>query len=116
MKLTTKGILQLLPVDGNLKKELLDNWDKMEPDQRANLEQLVWDTYRALYKLRLEEKLRLELAKLGRDEGTLEPALYSRLQEETDREMASENFSVSTSSELTSIREKLQTFLKDKST
>lgn len=87
MKVTTKSIIKILPLDKDLKTSLLDDFDTLDPDKKFIMEGLLWDSYHALYKLKLEENL--QKAFIHAHEGTqeLDQEMYKKVKKETNEQM-----------------------------
>lgn len=111
MKLTTKDILKILPFEENFKKNLLDNFDSLDQDQKFNIERLIWDTYDALFELKLEENLQIALLAAKNNQEKLNDELYARVEELTEREMQGNEFKLSTEVDLEQARQKLLTLI-----
>ena len=61
MKINTTDIIKFMPFEDNFKTDLIKNFDTLDPNKKFALEQVIWDAYEAIYKLRLEENIRLAL-------------------------------------------------------
>lgn len=108
MKITTKDLIQLLPFEEAFKASLLADFDNLSADQRANIADIVWDTYAAVYQIRLDKNTReaLVLAETGQKQ--LDSEFYKKIREKTNSEMQSQLSQVETTVDLSEAREELQ--------
>ena len=111
MKLTTIGILKALPFEQNFKEKLIQDLSSMDPDKKFLIVQMIWDTYKALYEIKLEENMQNALGKVKEGAAVLDDELYIRVKEQTDKEFESETFTIGNESELAEVRKKLETLL-----
>ncbi len=116
MKMTTKDIIQVLPFGKEFQKELLEGFDTLTPDQKFNIEQIVWDAYGAIYRIRLDKNTReaLMLAEDGKE--ALDKKFYDRVREKTDKEMQTKMVQAETTVDLSEAREALQDIIKGTTT
>lgn len=112
MKVTTDNIIRFLPLDKPFKDYLLENFSKFNPDQRFNIEQLLWNTFEALYKLKLEEIFELAFLRAKNNQEKLDEDFYKRVRQQTDKEFENDFLNTTTDTELSSVRQKLESFLK----
>src|SRR6266581_3784596 len=87
MELNTKNIIKALPFEETLKTELLNQFDTLTPDQKYTITRIVWQTWNAIFKLRLEEKVEDALADMREGKGEINPTEYAKLRQETLKEM-----------------------------
>lgn len=113
MKITTKDIIKILPLDENMRKTLLEEFDSMDPDRKYNLEKIMWDTYYTMYKLKLEENIQLALLKAKDNQEKLDEDFYSRVREQTEKEMQSEEVQKTQSADLDSARKAMELIVKE---
>ncbi len=59
--LTTQKIITILPIDAQLKQELLDGFDSFEPSIKFKLERILWDAYYQQYEMKLQENIQKKL-------------------------------------------------------
>lgn len=111
MKLTTQNIIKALPIEPALKQQVLEGWESMETSRKFALEQFIWDTYYALYQLRLQENLQQGMLRARENKETLDSSFYQRIQEQTEKDMEKEESVTQTQGELTQVREKLEALL-----
>lgn len=112
MKLTTIDIIKILPFEDGFKKSLLAEFDQLEFNKKFDMEQVIWNTYEALYKIKLQENLDVALSQFGTGDEKLDPEFYKKIQEQTHQEMQSESVQVSTDVDLDATREKLQELIR----
>lgn len=108
MALTTKDIIQLLPYTEDFKRDLLEKFDGMDPDQKFNIVEIVWDTYTALYNMKLEENMQLAIQKAADKQETIDKDFYARIKAQTDQEMQKAAGQAETTVDLSDAREELQ--------
>lgn len=108
MKITTKDIIKILPFEEQFKKNLLDQFDQFDPDQKFTIEQVIWDTYDGFYRLKLEENIELALLAAKENKEKLDEQFYARVRELTERDIQTNLSSGAALADLTSTREKLQ--------
>jgi hypothetical protein len=115
MKLTTTDIIRILPITQETKDSLTSTWESMDPDTRFDLEQILWDAYDTIYDITLDENIKLELLKATQEEVVLDDSFYARMREKTDEQIQKQQQTKIDSSELSSIRQKLETFMQTNS-
>ncbi|RJQ38427.1 hypothetical protein C4559_01410 [Candidatus Microgenomates bacterium] len=86
----TKDIIKILPLDEKTKMELLDRYDNLDPDVKARIIDLLWDTYDAMYDLKFEENMQLALYRAKEGKEKLDQELGKRIQEQTEKEIEKE--------------------------
>ena len=110
--ITTLDILKILPFEKEFKDNLLDNFEKLTLDQQNAMEDIIWETYDALCKMKLEENLELAFQRAKNNQEKLDEDFYARIKEQTEKEIM-ENFNTSLdSAELTDAREELEKIMK----
>lgn len=113
MKITTKDILKLLPFEKKFKSDLLNSFDNLIPDQKFTIEQMLWDIYFALFKLKLEENLQVALLSAKEDQEKLDDGFYKRIREQTEKEMQNEAAKKIEEADLSIVRGKIESLLKN---
>ncbi len=111
MKVTTQDIIKALPFEDIFKRSLLQQFDKLNPGRKFIIEQTLWDTYDALFQLKVEEKMQLAFDRAKRNEETLDETFYKRIKDEAEKEMEKGFFQNTKESDLSAIRSKLQTLM-----
>ena len=109
--MTTQDIIQILPFEEEFKTKLLADFDTLTPDQKFTIEQYIWDTYNAIYKIRLEANVEEALAKVADKQETIDKDFYKRIEDRTKLEMDKQQATVETKVDLSSTREELQKIL-----
>jgi hypothetical protein len=112
MKLTAKDIIKMLPYRKEFKEDLLNTFDTLTPDQKFNIVQIVWDTYNALYQLKLEENTEIAMMEVADGKEGLDKDFYKRIKDKTAQDMKKEYTEVAATSDLSSAREELEKILK----
>lgn len=114
MKITTQDIVKILPFEPAFKKSLTDFFEKADADRKFNLEQVLWDTYYTYYQIRLDENIELAMERAKANQEKLDGEFYKRVREETQKQLETESLGEVTTSDLDSVRAKLQSFLQQK--
>ncbi len=109
MTVTTELIIKMLPLDMELKKQLLDGWNGLSADQKYGITQTLWSAYVALYELTLDKNM--EAAFLDENE-KMDAQLYDRIKTKTEQEIQQLGMAETTSVDLSETREELQELLK----
>ena len=112
MNLSTKEIIKILPLDENLKQELLEKYDTLDPRQKYKIDMVMWKGYYTLFKLKLDENLQKALKKVESGEESGE-SMYGRINQQTEQEMLSLTQKDVASFDLDATREKLQSVISD---
>ncbi len=112
MKLTAKDIVRALPFEDVFKRTLLSQYDTLPPSRRFAIDVLLTDTYETLYQLKVQEKLQLAFEKVRNGQFVLNENFYKDIRQEAEKEMREGMLQHTTESDLSAIRSKLQTYLK----
>lgn len=113
MKLKTKDLIKILPFEEKFKTELLSEYDNLNPDQKFEIVRLLWNTYDALYELKLEENMQAGLIRVENGQESLNKDFYKRIEEQTKKEMESQTTQSIESSNLTSARAAMEMIVKE---
>jgi hypothetical protein len=113
MKITTLDIIKVLPFEEEFKNNLLEGFDALTPDQKFNIEQIVWDAYGALYQIKLDKNTREALLKVEDGQEDLDKEFHKRIKEKTEKEMQEQFSQAETNVDLTEAREALQAIIKN---
>lgn len=108
----TKKILQALPFDKAFKNDLLAKLDSYDTVSKFQISQIIWDTYFALYELKLDENLDAAFERGEKNQETFDENFYKRARALTDKQMEEELISTNTKIDLTTTREKLEELMK----
>lgn len=114
MELTTKNIIKILPFKDDFKRSLLERFDSLTDDQRLQIERFIWDFYDALFEIKLQENIQLALAKADDKQTKLDKEFYSRIEEQTEKELMESSVDISAKVDLDRAREQLEEIVKDK--
>lgn len=112
--MTTKAIIKLLPFDKEFQDFLLTNYDGFSPDQRFVIEQMLWDGYCAIYKIKLEENMGRALIKARMNQEKLNGEFYRKIHDQTIKEIQTKYHSEKTVNELEQVRSRLQAAIAQK--
>ncbi len=108
-KLSTKDIINFLPLDKKIKDVLLDKYpDKLTYELKSEIEELMWDLYYEYYDVVYNKNLEEEIAKKA---GPPEPGYQDRVLAKTEEDMSRETEQTLTSTSIEDIRNKLQQLL-----
>ncbi len=55
-EITTKSLINILPLSSDLKLELLENYDNYPQEERNRISELVWNLYYDLYDAKIQEE------------------------------------------------------------
>lgn len=113
MELTTKDIIKILPFEEAFKRDLLDRYDNLAPDERYTVEQLLWDLYDEIYTLKLQGKIEAALEPGSTSKFPLDDEFYRNVKQEVDEEMMSESTKLVETVDLQAARDKLQSLIKE---
>lgn len=115
MKITTLDIIKILPFEAEFKKSMIEGFDAFTPDQKFNIEQIVWDAYGALYQIKLDKNTREALMKVEDGQESLDKEFHKRIKDQTEKEMQTQFNQTETNVDLTEAREALQAIIKNPS-
>lgn len=113
MKLTTKDIIKILPFNDALKTRLLKGFDTLNPDQKFMVEDVVWNTYLTIYKLRLQENVQAGLLRARNNKEKLDESFYDRMEEQTEKEMDSEGLAITEKVNLEAAQKAMELIVKE---
>ncbi|MBI2074504.1 MAG: hypothetical protein HYT83_01560 [Candidatus Levybacteria bacterium] len=113
MTITTKEIIKLLPFEDKFRLELLEKFDSLNPDQKFNMEQILWDAYFALYKLKLDENLQLAFLRAKENQEKLDKDFYKRVEEQTEKELSENTIEVTEEVDLEAARKAMEKIIKE---
>lgn len=113
MNITTKEIIKILPFDKKFKFELLEAFDTLSPDQKFNIEQILWDSYFALYKLKLDENLQLAFLRAKENKEALDKDFFNRVEQQTEEEIKSGTIETAESVDLEAARKAMEVIVKE---
>lgn len=114
MKITTEGIIKVLPFEEEYRTQLLQSLTTLDLDKKANVEQVLWDTYFAFYKMKFDENMKLELVNMSQNNLPVNDEFYARVTQKTEQDMLNEFVDTSVSVDLTDARTKIDQILQAK--
>lgn len=115
MNITTQSIIKILPFDQEFKQTLLDNLEKYDLDTKFKITQLLWDTYFALYELKLQENIDDSMNHIVETNDSLSHDLFTKARDRTNQDMEQELIKTSETVDLTTTREKIEEIIRDAS-
>ncbi|MBI3955165.1 hypothetical protein HY338_01870, partial [Candidatus Gottesmanbacteria bacterium] len=104
-------IIRILPLDKKIQEKLLEGFDKLSPDKKFSLEEIVWDTYEAIYKLKLQENIGLALLRAKSSQEKLDEDFYKRAKQQTEKEMETDLSERSSKVNISDISTKLESII-----
>ncbi len=113
MTLTTRSIIKILPFEEGFKTDLLDLFEQLDDDQKLVIQQILWDTYFAIYKGALEEKTQEAMVKAGEGKEKLDKEFYLRVEQEIEKEMQGVAVKQSESVDLGIARKAMELIIKE---
>lgn len=87
MQLKTKDLIHIIPFSDDVRTQLLKEYDSMDPVRKDTVVELLWNTYEALYALKLDENTQLALQRAENGEEKLDSGFYDRVKEKTKQDM-----------------------------
>lgn len=112
MKITTQSIINILPFEESFRKELFSGLDNLSPDQKFNVEELIWDAYGALYQIILDKNMGEALLRVEAGEEMPDKEFYNKVREKTNNEIQNQISSTDVAIDLSETREELEKILK----
>ncbi len=101
----------MLPLDKQFQSKLLEGFDKLNSDQKFALEEIVWGTYEAIYKLKLQENIGLALLRAKSSQEKLDEDFYKRAKQQTEKEMETDFSESASKVNITDVRTKLDSII-----
>lgn len=114
MKITTKDVIKILPMDERFRLSLLTEFDDMHPDEKFQMERVLWDVYGQYYTFRLQQNMQKALLKAEKNEAQLGPKLFSKVRIQTEEELKRESMTKVETVDLHEVRERIQNLMKEK--
>ncbi len=109
--MTTLNIIRMLPLDRKFQAKLLEGFDKLDPDQKFALEEIVWDTYQAIYKLKLQENIGLALLRAKSNQEKLDEDFYKRAKQQTEKDMETDFSQSAAKTNISDVSTKLESII-----
>lgn len=113
IELTIPIILKILPFDAEVRAELLEKMETMDPDRRFYFERLLWEAYDALYELKLQENTQKAFLRAKQNREKLDKDFYARIEEQTEKEMMDETLESSEKADLEDVRKAMEVIVKE---
>lgn len=109
--MTTLNIIRMLPFEKQFQTKLLEGFDKLSPDQKFALEEIVWDTYEAIYKLKLQENIGLSLLRAKSNQEKLDEDFYKRAKQQTEKDMETDFSQSAAKTNISEVSTKLESII-----
>lgn len=113
MTLTTKDIIKMLPFEEAFKAKLLEDFDTLSPDQKYQIEELIWDAYAVIYQLRFEKNFREALLRVEEKKEEIDEEFSKRIREQTNKDLQNTQTQQSSAIDLSETRAALQEIIND---
>lgn len=84
---TTLDVIKFLPFDENLKKDLIESYEGLDPEKKYNIGMMMWAAYNALFELKLERNLEIAFEEAMNNQEKLNAEFYDRVRDLTQNEM-----------------------------
>src|SRR5260221_327136 len=85
--MTTKDAIKLLPIDDELKLQILRTYDYMDDAQKLAISRIAWKTYDLLRQTEIDLNIEKELDKVEKGEAHLGQDFYGRVLEHAQQNM-----------------------------
>ncbi len=113
MTITTKDIIKILPFQEAFKIDFLEKFDTLPSDKKFSVEQILWDAYYALYRLKFDANISLAFERAKNNEETLDKDFYKRVEEQTEKEMETQALESTEKVDLESARKAMELIVKE---
>jgi hypothetical protein len=111
--MTTKDAIKQLPIEDELKLQVLRLYDYMEPDQKLIIERTAWNAYFIMQKETIQQNIELQFEKVEKGEAELGEDFYADVVKETDKEMVENVQNAKGSVDLAVARKAMQQIVKE---
>ena len=109
--MTTLNIIRMLPLDRKIQVKLLEGFDKLDSDKKFALEEIVWGTYEAIYKLKLQENIGLALLRAKSNQEKLDEDFYKRAKQQTEKDMETDFSQSAAKTNISDVSTKLESII-----
>lgn len=116
MKISTEGIIKVLPFDPTFREHLLLAIPMLSPDKKSEVEQVLWDTYFAIYKMKFDENMQAELAASVKGAEPFDESIYERVTIKTEKDMMDELVNETIALDLEAAKVKLEVVMNNSET
>lgn len=113
MQLTTKTIIKSLPFEQSFKHELLEQFDALDADTQNAIARIAWDTFYAMYQLKLEENTQLAFVKAQVNQEKLDKDFYQRVKEKTQKELEDDLAGTTQETDLAAARKAMELIMQE---
>ena len=111
--LRTKELIKLIPFDRNFHEELYNRFDALSEDEKIAIEQIIWRTYMALFRLFLQQNLEIAMQEITDGDKELDSLKYAEIYEQTQKSFAQSLSQMADTQELSQAQEELGKIIKD---
>lgn len=108
MKIKTKDLIKILPLEESFRTELLQKYESMSPEQKYPIIQLLWDTYDALFRLKVEENMQSAFLRAKNNQEKLDHSFYDRIKIQTEKQLEEENSKILENVDLSAARKAME--------
>lgn len=106
--MTTLDAIKLLPMDDEVKTQILNMYEYMEPAQRLSIETMAWEYYDMMLGQKLDANLDEQMDKVLKGEENLGKEYYAKAVKKTDIEMTKSLSSSATQTDLAAARKAME--------
>jgi hypothetical protein len=111
--MTIKDVIKFLPLDGELKLQILRTYDYMDPAQKLAISRVAWNTYYQLKQTQVDLEIGKQLGKVKQGQAHLGPDFYEEVLKNTDQEINKELSNSSGAVDLATARQAMQQIMKE---
>lgn len=113
MKMTTKTIIKILPIDKEVKDKFESEYDSFPQDKKYEADRMLWGYFDTLYALKLEENTQLLLLEAKEKKVKLDKNFYKKVREKTEKEIAELSIKSVDSASLEEARRAMEIIVKE---
>ncbi len=113
IQLTTKTIINFLPLSGEVKLDLLEKYDKLSREEQLRISDVVWQAYYSIYDIKIKENFDKAIAEAEMTGHEPDKTFYGKVVEETDREIEEKLASSSEIEDLATVRKSMELIVRE---
>lgn len=111
--MTVKDVIKFLPLDEELKLQILRTYDYMDPAQKLAISRVAWNTYYQLKQTQVDLEIGKQLDKVKQGQAQLGPDFYEEVLKNTDQEINKELSNSYGAVDLATARQAMQQIVKE---
>ncbi len=112
-KITTKTIINFLPLDPSFKLDLLEKYDTLSREEQLRISDLVWQTFDNLYELKIKENFDKAIVEAEKSAKQPSQSFYGEVVKKTDEEIKSQLLSAGESVDLSKARKSMEQIVRE---